>query len=156
MNELSNKVVELFNSGNYSRNDKFMAMYDVIRAMTQTTGAVSVIAYDDMLLPDNESKFRREIPRYVWEELKQRAQLLHDAGQYQTQYERDHLRSIINNQPPFGYKVAPNPLFEQWVADNPEEAIVDAFVKFKELHPELNPKVAKKAFGERIVRIFVK
>lgn len=156
MNELSNKVIELFNNSNYSRNDKFMAMNDVIRFMKQTTGAVAITVYDEMLLPDNEKNFRREIPRYVWEELKQRAQLLHDAGQYQTQFERDHLRSIINNQPPFGYKVAPNTLFEHWVADNPEAQLVDAFVKFKELHPELNPKVAKKAFGERIVRIFLK
>ena len=151
MNAFTSKIL-----AHIPKHEQMSIALEMIRQSRQTSGAIGVIVYDDMLLPTNESNFRREIPRYIWDELQKHAALLLDTEQFETQFERDHLRSIVNGQPPFGYKVAPNILFDEWLKDHPDALLTEAFVKFKEFHPEYNPKAAKKAFGERIVRIYLK
>ncbi len=156
MNAFASKILAMFGENHIPKHGQMSIALELIRQLRQTSGAIGVIIYDDMLLPTNESNFRREIPRYIWDELQKHAALLLDTEQFETQFERDHLRSIVNGQPPFGYKVAPNILFDEWLKDHPDALLTEAFVKFKEFHPEYNPKAAKKAFGERIVRIYLK
>lgn len=156
MSTFEQKVFEVFNDQDVPSYEKWRVTMELIRRQRQTSGAVGVVIYDDMLLPDNERAFRREIPRYIWEELQKHAASLLEREQFRSQFERDHLRSIVNGQPPFSYKVESNVLFDEWLKENPECLLTEAFVKFKEFHPEFNPKAAKKAFGERIVRIYLK
>lgn len=156
MSTFEEKVFEVFSDQNTPSHEKWCVTIELLRRLRQTMGAIGVIVYDDMLLPTNESAFRREIPRYIWDDLQKHAASLLECEQFQSQFERDHLRSIVNGQPPFGYKVAPNVLFDEWLKDNPDSLLTEAFIKFKDFHPEYNPKAAKKAFGERIVRIYLK
>lgn len=135
---------------------KQVALFKFIRLFGGIPSPIKLVDYADMLDPRNEYQFKREISRSTWRYLIEQASFMLNNSVMNSQFQRDHLRSIVNGVVPFGYRVESNIQFDVWYAKNPDASMIDGYKVFKELHPELPEKAVKKAFAYRIVALGLK
>ena len=72
----------------------------------QNKCGLAMLNYDNLLFPQMESQFDKIIPAEVFKVLQDQAKDLLENGEDIHEDVKAHLQSIIDGQPPFGFKIA--------------------------------------------------